>query len=165
MEVMEANVEDIDKEVEAFVCAFRKKISPLLSKESLKQILKQADEARLSKEIQDLLSERDDIDAAFEIVHNMHLKILRDNGFNEEDIPRAIGEVYSARYNYRYDEDMKNFMSNLLHVKYDLTGDGPIQEGDRMKDVTLYTLNEEPVPLSNFYSSSKPLVIFAGSMT
>ena len=44
-----------------------------------------------------------------------------------------------------------------------LTGDGPIQEGDPVVDATLFHLNGSPSKLSNFISSNRPLVVFAGN--
>jgi len=83
------------------------------------------------------------------------------------DEQAALDEVFSARATYKGDKDMEEFMANLLHVKYDFTGDGPIQEGDDIVDVALCELNGNSTKLSTFLiaSNNRPLVVFAGSWT
>jgi len=33
-----------------------------------------------------------------------------------------LDKVFSARYVYRFDEEMNEFFKTLIHVQYDLTG-------------------------------------------
>lgn len=146
-----------------FVCTFACSPDPIFTRDELKTILKRADEMRLSKEVQDAISEKDDIELAFSVTREIYASIVREYQIPDEE--SALDEVFSARAMFTGDKDMEDFMSTLLHVKYDFTGDGPIQEGDDMVDAQLFDLNGEPRKLSQFVNTNRPLVVFAGSWT
>jgi len=102
-------------------------------------------------------------------------KILlkKELGCTDDVIEDVADELYCARYNYRFDDEMQEFFKTLTHVKYDLTGDGPLQIGDEIsnaKDIILHHLDSaSTVTLEEMILSSKskgvPLVILAGSWT
>ena len=95
-----------------------------------------------------------------------------------------LDKVFSARYVYRFDEEMNEFFKTLIHVQYDLTGtvrfqkcfwfirsqgDGPLQEGDECPNTLLYELDGRPTSLMHYMDKGKemnlPLVVIAGSWT
>eukprot|EP01126_Amoeba_proteus_P037325 TRINITY_DN3848_c0_g1_i11.p1 TRINITY_DN3848_c0_g1~~TRINITY_DN3848_c0_g1_i11.p1 ORF type:complete len:115 (-),score=19.69 TRINITY_DN3848_c0_g1_i11:616-960(-) len=102
------------------------------------------------------------------VVDVMHRRILRDMGY-ENRLNQALDEVYSCRWRFRDDEEMNKFFANLIHVKMDLTADGPLQSGDLAVDTKLVTLNNEETSLYHYLDNAnqlkKPLVVFTGSWT
>jgi len=160
----EVDLEEIEQIVRKIKCNLEKQ-NHIFGKEDLQKILKRADELRLSPEIQDELSEKDDTSYSFEVVNKMHVKVLREFGVDESGMEQALQEVYTTRYRFQNDLDMQKFMANLLHVKYDLTGEGPINAGDELHDVVLHNFDESPKSLTQFMTNNRPLVVFAGSWT
>jgi len=114
-----------------------------------------------------LYTEKDDTNWSAQVTTSLYRKVLREYEF--EDSERMLDKVFSARYVYRFDEEMNEFFSTLVHVKYDLTGDGPIQHGDECPDTSLYELDGQPTSLSHYMNKAKqmnlPLVVIAGSWT
>jgi len=139
----------------------------VLSKEEMKRILTRANEWRVTKELQDLYSEKDDPDWNVLVTHNMHRQVLRELGFSATE--RMLDQVYSARWKYRNDDEMQVFFKDLIHVKYDLTGDGPLQLKEECPDAVLWNLNGERTSLHHFIKEAKakslPLAVLAGSWT
>jgi len=139
----------------------------VISKEEMKQILARGNELRFTKEIQDLYSQKDDTNWSAEVTTNMYRKALREFGF--EDTERMLDKVFSARWVYRNDAEMTEFFKTLVHVKFDLTGDGPLQVGDECPDTLLHELDGTPTSLSHYINKAKeqkvPLVVIAGSWT
>ena len=80
----------------------------------------------------------------------------------------ALTEVFAARNDYAHDEPMQQFMRQLLHVKHDLTRDGPLAAGDAVPlDVPLHMLGEgagtSSVGAQVAAAAGRPLVLVAGS--
>jgi len=138
-----------------------------ISKEDMKRILTRGNELRFSKEIQDRYTEKDDTDWSALVTNDMYRQVLVEFGF--EDSERMLDKVYSARWFYRNDAEMNEYFKTLIHVKFDLTGDGPLQEGDECPDTLLYELDGKQTSLSHYMNVAKekglPLVVIAGSWT
>jgi hypothetical protein len=74
---------------------------------------------------------------------------------------------------YQDDAEMQEFFANLLHVKYDYTGDGPLGLNQVLDDhvlaIELFELDGSKKTLGDFVAEakaqSKPLAILAGSWT
>lgn len=70
----------------------------------------------------------------------MHRKLLKAEGYGDR-LEEALDEcmpwvtfnsraaVYSCRWRFREDPEMTEFFKGLIHVKMDLTGDGPLKYG------------------------------------
>lgn len=138
-----------------------------IPKAEMKEILKRCNELRFEQHTQDLYSQRDDPAWSAVVTENFHRDVLREHGFVDEDIEDALMQVFSCRWKYRKDPDMQEFFKTLIHVQFDLTGDGPIQVGDDVPDCKLYDLNGKETTLHTFIdeASPQPLVVFAGSWT
>eukprot|EP00026_Physarum_polycephalum_P009649 Phypoly_transcript_09778.p1 GENE.Phypoly_transcript_09778~~Phypoly_transcript_09778.p1 ORF type:complete len:160 (+),score=25.58 Phypoly_transcript_09778:188-667(+) len=140
---------------------FKHSSEPIFTKDQIKAILSEADKMRLSNEIQDAFSEKDDIANFFAIMKEIYASIVRKLPVSDKE--KALEEVFSVRAIYKGDKEMEEFMSSLIHVKYDLTGDGPIQQGDPMVDASLFGLDGSPTKLSSFLApNNRPLVVIAG---
>ncbi|KAL6068759.1 hypothetical protein QOT17_007942 [Balamuthia mandrillaris] len=141
----------------------------MFTKAQLQFLLALANEKRLSKEVQDKYTEKDDPAWTVEVTLAFHVALLKDFGVPEELIDKALDEFFSARYTYRFDPEMQFFLKDLLHVKYDLTGDGPLRVGQEVPECQLHDLHGNPKLLSSFVQrsveSGRPLVVFAGSWT
>jgi len=105
----------------------------------------------------------------FDVTNRMHINLLREMGYEGEDLDNALDQVYSARWRFRKDEEMNQFFNTLIHVQMDFTADGPIQVGSPMVSVPVHDLEGNEIQLSSFYEKAhqtfRPLVIFAGSWT
>jgi len=145
-----------------------------ISKDRMKQILQRADDERQhSKALQDRYTEKEDPEWFAFVTHEMHKSVLRDFGYADADLEDVVDELYTARFNYRFDDDMQKFFRTLTHVKFDLTGDGPLQIGEEIpnaKDIVLHELDSDATvtlgdKIESNRTSGKALVVFAGSWT
>jgi hypothetical protein len=137
----------------------------MISKQTLFAILTEANQRRLSKEVQDEMN-RYNLSRWFATVTDaMHIRILAEFGFGDF-LGTALDELYSARWRYRDDAELTTFFSTLVHVRMDFTGQGHIKVGDQVPDdAPLATLDGEKKVLREYFSSMKPLIVFAGSYT
>jgi len=140
-----------------------------MDKETIKKILIEANKRRFSEEIQAEFNKFNNSRWFGIVVDIMHAKILRGMGYSGQDLEDALDQVYSARWRYLQDEEMNLFFKDLIHVKMDFTGDGPIQVGDPLVSVPLHELNGKEIQFSSFLQKAqeacRPLVVFAGSWT
>jgi len=139
-----------------------------IPKDTLKQILTEANKRRFSPAVQKDFNVWDNSRWFAVVVDRMHAQLLTEFGY-EENLNWAITQLYAARWRFREDEEMNDFFSTLIHVQMDFTGDGPLQVNDLAPSVPLVDLNGSATSLDIFISNAKkegiPLVIFAGSWT
>jgi len=144
------------------------KYPSIIPRETVRNILIKANETRYSKEIQAEFNKVNHANWFGFVIDKMHRQILTDFGYGDR-LEQALDELYSSRWRYRKDEDMNTFFRTLIHVKMDLTADGPIKPGDWAVDTKLITLDNEETTFSSYVQKAdtmrKPLVVFAGSWT
>jgi len=145
-----------------------------ISTEVMKKILKRADEMRHDPRTQALYSQKEDPEWFYKVTDNFHRQLLLDEfGYSKDVVEDVLDEFYSCRWHYQNHPEMQKFLKTLTHVKYDITGDGPIEPGQDIttltKGVQLHNLDGQPIDFGDYVAKSqnegKPLVIFAGSMT
>jgi hypothetical protein len=141
---------------------------PFIPKQTIIDVLKEGDDMRFSKEIQDEFNKVNHSEWFVTVVNNMYISLLRKRGYGPI-MAQALDELYSARWIYRKDPEMNKFFNSLVHVRLDFTGEGQINPGDNIPNLELCTLENEKTTLHHFVNEAKnadkPLVIFGGSWT
>jgi len=139
-----------------------------IPKDTLKQILIEANKRRFSPAVQNDFNVWDNSRWFAIVVDRMHAQLLTEFGY-ADNLAWAISQLYTARWRFREDKEMNDFFNTLIHVQMDFTGDGPLQVNDLAPSVPLVDLNGSATSLDIFISNAKkegiPLVIFAGSWT
>jgi len=140
----------------------------ILSKEVIVDLLTKADAERRAPWVQAEMNKINHSDWFAYVTDLMHRKLLKKEGYGQ-NLERALDELYSCRWRFRRDEEMNEFFKTLVHVKMDLTADGPLKPGDNAANATLYTFEGEKTDFFSYLNRSKdankPLVVFAGSWT
>jgi len=111
-------------------------------------------------------------DPTYGIPYYTHPKYrIQPNGSN---LKLVLDELFSHRHTYQDDPEMQEFFKTLMHVKYDYTRDGDLQEGHLVPDVPLYSpiLNSDQIEFKETKLSvyiqkaeekNRPLVLNCGS--
>lgn len=142
-----------------------------LSRDLTREALIRAEKRRFDKDIQDEYSKKDCTTWFCVVTNELHRGVLRDLGVPDDLLEDVLDELYSSRWYYRNDDEMNEFFKTLIHVKMDLTGMGPISEGDVVPgDMMLTSIEDEVARPFQFYvdlakADSVPLVVLAGSWT
>jgi len=142
-----------------------------LDKLTLQRVLLRVDKDRCSDEAQARYSEHDSCEWFVRVTEELYARALLAEGVNEEDMPRALECVYTVRSRFldSYDEDMKECLSQLIHVRYDLTHKQWEQTENSPRsapDFALYPVDSgAPRPWAAVLSATgdRPLCVLAGS--
>lgn len=145
-----------------------------LDKPALRRVLARVDEQRRSERVQAEYSAADECAWFAEATERLYVEALREEGVEEKDMPVALACVYSVRSKCRedYDEEMQAFMTELIHVKYDLTDrqweSSTMDEksAEAANTLALHTLKDGTPRLWRDLvgaTSSRPLCVLAGS--
>lgn len=100
---------------------------------------------------------------------DLFCEVLRTHGFPHSSIDQALLEVFAARNDYKFDHEFQDFMSSLLHVKYDLTPTesedaAGLQPGDKAPiDLPMHTISGRSSTLRDHLQSGRRTVVVAGS--
>jgi len=91
------------------------------------------------------------------IEEEMQKRLLKEFGLDP-----TVGLPIFQSYRSVYGEDT-DIRELALYIKYDRSGEGSLQVGDPMPDVTLATFDGTPVRLSSFAKPGRPLIVVGGS--
>jgi len=118
-------------------------------------------ELRKSPETQALYKKAEMTDETdwMEVTDMLQRQILRDYGLDEVDLEKGLFSLRTATKRFPELSDIP------LYVKYNRARQGDLTVGDPAPNVPLVTLDEEKCDLHDYCSSSRPLLLMAGSYT
>lgn len=136
-----------------------------LDKDTLKRVLAKVDARRCESAVQERYSEKDSVPWFGQVTEELYNEALTEAGVSADSLAAARECVYTARSRCKmdYDEEMQQFMSDLVHVKYDLTDDWELSCPPELPEVSLHTLEGTTVSLNDYVNRSSPTVVLAGS--
>jgi hypothetical protein len=139
-------------------------------------MLRRETEIRLSSELQEIFDssvKKGEFDKVNNIFTSVQLQVIREFGFEEHELEDGLNLLRSASSSYPDDIEIRNA---AYYIKYNRSCQGDLKEGDSIPDLTIYTVDQQPIRLLDYYnqtcrqSISKgtqeiPLVVFSGSLT
>lgn len=141
-------------------------VERLFKKGEIKTILADFNSRRLSRQVQNRLSEVDSPMHFYNVALDVLFGAILRHGFPHGHLRNAVLELLCHRHDYKDDADMQTWMhENLVHVKYDLANDGFMKDGDclPLSMQCLFSLEGAPMQFKDLMRDRKPLVILAGS--